>query len=139
MKRLYIDVDGVLLGKDKPGDIKMVLARHATEFMELALANFDCYWLTTHCDGEAQQVIRYLRPYASREFLELIKPVKPTWFKTFKTEALRGNFYWIDDSPTATELLWLRDEGFNNRWINVNTSKHPDDLLRAMEVLKTVK
>ncbi len=39
--KLYLDIDGVLLTRNGS------LANHAREFLEWAIENFECYWLTT--------------------------------------------------------------------------------------------
>ena len=135
-RRLYLDVDGVLLGKEDPSSPIVVLARHAREFLEFALATFDCYWLTTHCKGDSAVVLEYLRPYSSPEVLQLLAEIRPTSFRTLKTEALAGDFFWLDDSPLATEKEWLRTSGLEDRWIEVDTRRRPDDLLRAMDELR---
>ena len=44
-KKIYIDIDGVLLDY-KTGEP----AKHAEELiMFLTSGRYDCYWLTTHC------------------------------------------------------------------------------------------
>ena len=48
MIKLYLDIDGVLLHTKKP-----CAAEYAAEFIDYVTANFDCYWLTTHCKGDA--------------------------------------------------------------------------------------
>jgi hypothetical protein len=128
-------VDGVLLGKRDRSSPDVVLARHAGEFLKLALDGFDCYWLTTHCQGSTAAVLRYLDPYADPAIRSLLRAIKPTSFRTLKTEALRGDFTWLDDAPLAAERAWLREHGWEKRWIDVNTRKRPGDLLRVMELL----
>lgn len=135
---LYLDVDGVLLGKNDPASPKVVLAHHAKEFLTFALDNFNCYWLTTHCKGAPQPVLRYLAPYLTPDLEALLIQVRPTRWETLKTEALQGEFYWIDDSPLAIELKRLKEMGRLDRWIQVDTRRRPDDLLVAMERLKNV-
>ncbi|MEK7072577.1 MAG: hypothetical protein AAB969_03335, partial [Patescibacteria group bacterium] len=54
MKNLYLDIDGVLLTKH--GD----MALHLVDFLNFATNNFDCYWLTTHCKGDAASAIFHL-------------------------------------------------------------------------------
>jgi hypothetical protein len=64
--------------------------------------------------------------------------IKPTRFGVLKTEALEGDFYWLDDSPLAAELQDLRQRGLSERWIEVNTRRRPDDLLFARDELARV-
>ena len=93
--RLYLDVDGVLLGRSRSSDCDIVLAHGALDFLKFVTGNFDCYWLTTHCDGDSSAVVDYLRPYCDEQVLELLKVIKPTTFDALKTEALKGDFYWL--------------------------------------------
>jgi hypothetical protein len=132
---LYLDIDGVLLGKTDPASPRIVLANHARQFLELAIANFDCFWLTTHCRGDAQPVLDYLRPFVHDDLVPLLTRIKPTNFDVLKTDALRGDFLWLDDSPLAIEVSWLRERNLLDRWVQVDTRKRPDDLLAVMEVL----
>jgi hypothetical protein len=134
---LYIDIDGVLLGKADPTSSHLALANHAHRFLTFALNRFDCYWLTTHCKGSSEPLLDHLRPFVPDEMLPLLRRIKPTTFDVMKTEALQGDFFWIGDSPMASELEWLRRRGRLDRWIAVDTRKRPDDLLVAMERLKS--
>ena len=133
---LYLDVDGVLLGCEGAAGHEVVLARHAGEFMDFALQHFDCYWLTTHCDGTEESVLRCLRPYCPGDFLERLASVQPTQFRTLKTEAPEGDFYWLEDSPLQAEIDWLKARGLLSRWIEVNTRKRPDALIAARSRLE---
>ena len=137
MINLYIDVDGVILGKNDPSSPLIVLARHAPEFLEFVVSNFSCFWLTTHCDGTSASVLNYLRRYTDADTLLLMAKIKPAKFKIFKTEVITGNFIWLDDAPMASERAWLQSNGWLDRWIEVNTRKKPEDLLRVMGLLKT--
>ena len=80
---IFIDIDGVLLGKSaKTG--KPMLANHAKDFLNFCLANFGCYWLTTHCRGSIETVSAYLAPYADAELNTLdevsqLPPEYPGW------------------------------------------------------------
>lgn len=128
---LFIDIDGVLLGRC-PVTSKPALANHAYEFIEFCLNNYHCYWLTTHCKGSADTALNYLSQYADHDFLTLAKHIRPTYFKTFKTEALFGDFYWLDDQPTAYEFQYLEQTGALHRWLEVNTRSNfngLDDIL----------
>ena len=135
---LYIDVDGVLLGNgDLSAGPQVSFARYTKEFLEFALANFDCYWLTSHCKGDAQRLLDYLGRFADKDVAALLVKIRPTNFDMLKTEALQGDFYWLDDAPLQAELNWLREQNVRDRWIHVDVCQHPDDLMRAMGILQT--
>lgn len=133
---MYLDIDGVLLGKVDPASHEIVLARHAETLLRLATSRFDAYWLTTHCDGTTQSVLDYISPYCPAPVGEMLLKIKPAHFRTMKTEALKGDFWWIDDAPLAVEIEWLESRGLRDRWIQVDTRRRPDDLLRAIEALE---
>jgi len=133
--KLYTDIDGVLLGKSRETGLP-TLANHAEHYIEYCLANFDTYWLTTHCRGSADTALDYLTPYCSPEMLALLRQIKPSNFKTFKTEALSGDFIWVDDQPTAYEFMVLEQNDWLHRWYQVNTRKNENDLLSLLESLE---
>jgi len=112
--KVYLDVDGVLLGQQADS---VVLAPHAAELIDFLVARFDVYWLTTHCCGDARRVIDYLGRYATADFVRRLSPIKPTRFDLLKTETLTGDFYWLDDSPLQAELADLERRNLYDRWI----------------------
>ncbi len=132
--KLYIDIDGVLLGKTTDG--KLSLAHQTVEFLQFALAHFDCYWLTTHCKGDASTALDYLAPYSSQEVMTLLSQIKATHFRTFKTEALNGDFIWIDDAPTAYEIQVLDENDWLDRWFEIDTRKDLGGLVALIPLLK---
>jgi len=133
---LFIDIDGVLLGKS-PETNRPTLATHAKQFVEYVLDRFDCYWLTTHCKGSTDTAIDYLAPYSDPEFLTLIQKIKPTNYKTFKTEALFGDFLWIDDQPSAYEFQYLEENNLLRYWLQVNTRHNINALNQIITDLKS--
>jgi hypothetical protein len=132
MKRLYLSVDGVLVRNHEQG---LLLAPYAERFVDFALANFDCYWLTGHCHGDAAPVLVYLAPAIDDRLLNKLRAVKPTRYQELKTEALDGDFFWIESSPLAAEMTDLCRKGTFQRWVEVNTRVRGDDLVRAMDQL----
>jgi len=136
--KLYTDIDGVLLGKSSETGLP-TLANHAEQYIEYCLVNFDTYWLTTHCRGATDTALDYLAPYCSPEMLTLLQQVKPSGFKTFKTEALSGDFIWVDDQPTAYEFMMLEQNDWLHRWYQVNTRKNSNELLTLIESLKQLQ
>lgn len=135
---LYLDVDGVLLGKRDPRDIRHCMAADCEIFLEFVLERYDCYWLTSHCRGDARTVIDYLRPYADDRLLQMLGLIKPTHYTTFKTEALQGDFLWIDDAPTAYEIRTLEETGLLNRWMQIDTRRDYKALVRLIPDLQSI-
>lgn len=134
--KLYIDVDGVLVGTPNYSN-KVVIAQGAVEFLRFALEYFDCYWLTSHCSGRAGTVMSYLRSFNNSEVIDLAAQIRPTDFSNRKTEAidLSSDFIWLDDSPSAGDLECLRKHDKMSCWIEVNTHIRADDLLRVKKLL----
>ena len=134
-KRLYVDMDGVLLvmlGSE------VAPARHAEEFLDFTLANFDVYWLITHRQGAAQPILDRLDPRASPQLRRQLARVRLARFQIEKTEALAGDFYWLGGKPLPIELSRLRQRNQLHRWIQVNTYVRPDDLQRALAHLRAL-
>lgn len=129
-KRLYLDIDGVLLSvkQTKPAD-------HSIKFIEFILENFDCYWLTTHCKGDARNAIKYLALYFDDQTLQLLHQVKPTTWQTLKTEAIdfSHDFFWLEDYPFNAEKEVLVKYGRLNDLIVVDL--HNKDELRRIAVI----
>jgi hypothetical protein len=61
---------------------------HLVDFIKYATENFDCYWLTTHCHGDAEAVIRHLSGTVPEEVLSYLKKLKATAWGLWKTEAI---------------------------------------------------
>jgi hypothetical protein len=135
---LFIDVDGVLLGKRRPRDIQLCLADGCERFIDFALDRFDCHWLTSHCRGDAGRVIDYLRPYATPRLLDKLRLIQPTGYKTFKTEALHGDFLWIDDAPTAWEIHVMEETGVLHRWLQIDTRQDHGALVGLIPDLQSI-
>lgn len=98
--KLYIDIDGVLLKNREDKAVEGI-----SSFIRFIVSNFDCYWLTTHCKGDAQTAMEYLSEYLTYEDLKLLQKVKATYWNTLKTEAIdfTSDFYWIDDYAMNAE------------------------------------
>jgi hypothetical protein len=133
--KVLLDIDGVLLGK-KNG--RVVLAKGADEFLRFVTSHFDCYWLTTHCQGDATAAVNWLKPYVSRKLIEVIKQIKPTTFNVLKTDALPtdGNFFWIEDQPLASELIYLEKNSLLTSLIRVDTYRNKEGLVECLSYLR---
>jgi hypothetical protein len=138
-KLLYLDIDDVLVGKARPDDPRVGLAKHAREFLEFCLQHFECFWLSTYCpDGDAAPAVRVLARYADDSVLALVKRVGATSWRRVKIEAidLGSDFYWVEDKPAALELSILERRGVLDRLIQVDTRREPDGLQRAIALLR---
>ena len=124
MKNLYLDIDGVILKKNGTP------AENLTTFLEYATKNYECYWLTTHCDGDASVPIQHIGHLFDDETVELMKKIKPTSWQTAKTRAIDFNkpFLWFDDDLFYEEKESLLEKGVLDNWIEVDLAKNPDQL-----------
>ena len=121
MKKLYIDIDGVLLQKGKERVVE-----YAEEFIDFITKYFDCYWLTTHCrHNNAEPVLKYLAEYYSSELMNKMRCIKPTDWGTLKTDAIDfgEEFYWLDDYPFQAELNVLKKYNMEDRCIIVDLNR----------------
>ena len=134
MKKLYIDIDGVLLtikNTQQP--------QYAVEFIDYITSAFECYWLTSHCkEGNNLPLLQYLSPYYDDKTIDKLKKIKSTSWVNAKVEAIdiHSDFYWLDDYVFQFEKDIL--EGFSviDRLIEVNLNyenelKHIKELLQS--------
>ncbi|MCU0862326.1 MAG: hypothetical protein MUC36_00920 [Planctomycetes bacterium] len=139
--KVFLDVDGVLLGTDRERPQRLLLADHALDFLAFALARAEVYWLTPHCRGDARAVVdhivRHSKASDRERVMKLAPQVRATDYRGLRTEALPadGRFVWLDDAPEQGELAMLRGRGWLDRWLFVDTREEPEDLLRARQVL----
>ena len=122
----YLDIDGVLLAND------LTPANYAKEFLSTVLERYpySTYWLTTHCDGDANVPIQHIGHLFDAETVELMKKIKPTSWHTAKTRAINFDkpFLWFDDDLFYEEKEALAMHGVLDNWINVDLAKNPDQL-----------
>ena len=131
---LYLDIDGVLLNHDS--DTK---ANYSIELIDYITNEFDCYWLTTHCKGDATPAIEYLSDYFPAETIEKLKTIKPTYWEDLKTEGIDfdKNFIWLDDYPFQAELSVLEHFGASNSIYKVDL-RNENELLTILNHLKGI-
>lgn len=132
MKNLYIDIDGVIVSRGEA-------AAGVVEFFIFATENFDCYWLSTHCDGDSEPVVRYLASRLPQEAVPYIERIKPTkWGSLSKTQGIDFSkpFYWLDDNFFEAEKKILEEKGALESFIHVNLRENPNQLLEIIEFLK---
>ena len=133
--KLYLDIDGVLLDYDNDGR-----AEHSIELIDYITEEFDCYWLTTHCKGDAGTAVDYLSRYFPEDTVRKLRKVKPTNWEDLKTEGIdfESDFIWLDDYPFQAELSVLGNFGMSHAIRKVNL-KNKGELLDVMAYLKGVK
>jgi len=134
MVKLYLDIDGVLLTKR---NTKM--ADFGVEFIDFAADHYDCYWLTTHCKGNAETAIQYLSGYYSDSSIEKLRKIKATDWHTLKTEGIdfSSDFYWIDDAPFESEKEHLKRNLALERLL-IADSNHEMELKRIIQQLRAL-
>ena len=139
--KIFLDVDGVLLGIDRERPQRLLLADHALDFLAFVLARAEVWWLTPHCRGDSRTVVdhivRHSKASDRERVMKLAPQVRATDYRGLRTEALPvdGRFVWLDDAPEQGELAMLRGRGWLDRWLFVDTREEPEDLLRAQQAL----
>lgn len=131
---IYLDIDGVIVSntEDKA-------ANYAKEFLEYVVSNYpdSTYWLTTHCQGDADRPINNIKHLFDDETIELMKRIKPTvWMETSKkTDAIDFSkpFLWFDDNLFYGDRQVLVDNEVLDNWIEVDLRKDPDALGKFLQ------
>jgi len=140
--KVFLDIDGVLLGADRDKPHLACLAEYAVPFLEFVVARFTVFWLAPQCRGDAGPAVAHLVRHANasdrERLLTAAAQVHATDFADDRTEALPqdGDFVWFDDGPSEGELACLKRCGWMDRWRWVDTREEPEDLLRAREWLE---
>lgn len=123
---IYLDIDGVLLAND------LHPANHASEFLKYVLTKYPdtTYWLTTHCQGDANIPIQHIGHLFDKEIVELMKKIKPTTWDLAKTRAINFErpFLWFDDDLFFEEKQTLIENNALDSWIEIDLAKDPDHL-----------
>jgi len=129
--KAYIDIDGVLLTKE------MTVPHQAELLIDFLLANYDCYWLTTHCRGGENKALLYLSQFYSSDQISKLSQVLPTNWLTLKTEAidLNSDFIWLEDYPFEAEKLVLRKAGKESCLIEIKLDRE-NELNRVVRTLR---
>ena len=136
---LFIDVDGVLLRRQKPGIFDVFdLAPGCLEFLEWATARFRCFWLTSRARTGWPDGIRRAFRAAGAVLAEprwaILELIESAPWTAHKCEAIDPNsdFWWIDDDPTAHDRGWLRAHGCEDRLIEISTDTYPEALTQLI-------
>ncbi len=127
---IYLDIDGVLLAND------LNPANFAPEFLRYVLEKYpdSTYWLTTHCQGDANVPIQHIGHLFDESIVELMRKIKPTSWDLAKTRTIDFTqpFLWFDDDLFHEEKQTLIEHGALDNWIEVNLSKDPDQLKKFL-------
>jgi hypothetical protein len=128
MVNVYLDIDGVLLANETSP------ANHAQEFLKTVIEKYpdSTFWLTTHCQGDANTPIEHIGHLFDAETVELMKKIKPTKWNIAKTEAidLTKPFLVFEDDQYPEERAELVKYGVLDNWIMVDLRKDPDQLAK---------
>ena len=120
----YIDINGVLLTHDlKPAEGVVDFLRQVTE-------KYTCFWLTTHCKGDRNTCVNYLRPILPSQAMWYVEKILPTDWQTLKTEAIKWDrpFVWFDDVLFEAEERELQRHKSFDSFIRVDLNKNPNAL-----------
>ncbi len=130
IKKIYIDIDGVLLDK------KQNPPEGAQKFIEFIVTHFDCHWLTTHCRSKVNKAVDYLSPFYDKKTIDLFHTIQPTNWETLKTEAIdfENDFFWIEDYPFEAEMRILEKKNVLHSLIKVDLNQ-PRELERIEKLL----
>ena len=133
--KLYLDIDGVLLDCNAA-----TCARGACELIEYVTNEFDCYWLSSHCKGDAEQAIEYLSGYFPPDVIDKLQKVKPTFWEKLKTEGIDydSNFIWLTYCPSHEEQQVLENFGASESLYSVDL-RNEDELKNVLTYLKGIK
>lgn len=125
MKSLYLDIDGVILTKQGAP------ALHVVDFLRYVTEHYRCYWLTTHCDGDATTAFLYLVGRLPAEATQFLEKIQPTKWKLWKTEAIdfSQDFLWLDDTRFEGEQKALAEKGALDKFILIDLKANPNQLL----------
>lgn len=128
-KDIYIDIDGVILTRG------VTPAEHLDYFLKYVLSRYSVSWLTSRCQGDSKNTVRYLSQFLSTEGLNLIKKIKPTTFRLDKTEAIdfSRKFFWLDDELFVSEEKILKKHDKYDSWIRVDLIENPNQLLQLVK------
>lgn len=131
MTKLYLDIDGVLIGKNQR------IPNRIEDFLGFIFKEFDCYWLTTHCKGDIKTVIKYLGEFYPESYEKYWRKIKSTNWDALKTEAIEfsSDFVWLDDQPLQSEMLQLSNHESISNLIIVDLQKD-SEISRIRKILK---
>ena len=121
---IYLDIDGVILANDHQP------AKYADEFIKYIVGHHTVYWLTTHCRQRENYTIPLLTRFFTKETMEYLKKIKPTYWNMFKTEVIDFSqpFLWFEDDLFEEEKNELMKHNVFDNWIQVDLRKNENIL-----------
>jgi len=132
----YLDVDGTILTKDHHEAIGL------HDFLDFILKSGEVYWLTTHCrELDTSHVLETLQRYLQPQNFALAKQIKPTQWRTLKTEAIDFSepFYWFDDYVMEAEKKVLKTHGCFASWAPIRLGDFGDSILETARAATTLE
>jgi hypothetical protein len=136
---LYLDIDGTILS-NQPGEgpSEKSLKTGTVDFLEWAVKEFDCYWLTAWAvDGEEADIRHDLDPFLPPS----CRGLSVARWNRLKIEAFEqedGNFLWADDSVLQAEYKWLDEHDWSDRVVLAKTTDPTIDAIEN-EIKKKAK
>lgn len=129
--KIYLDIDGVLLCKDK------TVPNGVINFLKETTSRGEVFWLTTHCKGDAQNACDYLKRYYPTESHIFLEKIKPTNWDVLKTDGicLTDNFLWFDDYLMESEKAVLKAHNALNKQVLVDLRENPDFFINTALLL----
>jgi len=100
------------------------------DFLRQVTEKYTCFWLTTHCKGDQNTCVDYLRPILPSQAMWYVEKILPTDWKTLKTEAIKWDrpFVWFDDTLFESEERELQHHNSFDSFIRVDLNKNPNAL-----------
>jgi len=129
--KIYLDIDDTLITNYIEGNsFKVKPANHLKKFLKHVIENYDVYWLTTHCNGDASTAVAYISRFIDNETIDLVKKIKPTKWNVLKTEAINmdEDFLWFDDSLFPEEEQQLKDKNKLGSFVRMDLENDPNIL-----------
>lgn len=127
---IYLDVDGVLLDKGKP-------AGFVDSFLSYVLETYPdtTYWLTTRCNGDAEDVLRQIQSLFSSDTQKLLEQIKPTAWPIVKTQGIDFTqpFLWFDDQLGWADKQALEQNNALDSHVMIDLESNPDQLRVLVE------
>ncbi len=129
---IYLDIDNTLITSN---GYETTPANHLKEFLDYMLKNHSVYWLSTHCNGDADTAASYISRFINGDFGDQVLQIKPTKWKVLKTEAINLNedFIWFDDILTYGEQKVLEKYNKLGSFVKVDFKDNPDIFLDFIE------